>query len=285
MPVSPGSDRSRTILIIIIVVCISVVTLYSREGDRGPLHKAQGFFLDMTAPVSSVFAKMFRPVKDGVVNLIHLPTLSKEKADLQEEIVELRRERIESKKMENELRELKSLLRWQENQAEFENLGADIIGQSPNNWQRLMIVNRGADSGVKKYMSVVTAEGLVGRIISAGSRSSVVQLITDSRASIGARDQRSRETGIIEGKNDNTIRFTTMREDAILAVGDVIETSGLGGTCPAGIAVGEIVKVRKRSSGLARFVEVKPFVKFSRLDKVLIIIVPEPESIILKEAQ
>jgi rod shape-determining protein MreC len=275
MPSAPRSNRNRIILIIIILVCVTVVTLYVRESDRGPLHKVQNFFLDMVSPISSAFAKIFRPIKDGIVNLFHLPSLSKERADLQKQVAELQRERIETKEMEHQLEELKQLLHYTESQAEFETVAADIIGQSPSNWQRLMIVNRGSSSGVKKYMSVVTEEGLVGRIISVGSRSSVVQLLTDSRSQIG----------IVEGKNDNTLRFTPMKEDADLQVGDVVETSGLGGTCPPGIAVGKITKVQKRSSGLARYVEVKPFVQLSKLDKVVVIITPEPESVILREAQ
>jgi rod shape-determining protein MreC len=285
MPSAPRSNRNRIILIIIILVCVTVVTLYVRESDRGPLHKVQNFFLDMVSPISSAFAKIFRPIKDGIVNLFHLPSLSKERADLRKQVAELQRERIETKEMEHQLEELKQLLHYTESQAEFETVAADIIGQSPSNWQRLMIVNRGSSSGVKKYMSVVTEEGLVGRIISVGSRSSVVQLLTDSRSQIGTRDLRSRETGIVEGKNDNTLRFTPMKEDADLQVGDVVETSGLGGTCPPGIAVGKITKVQKRSSGLARYVEVKPFVQLSKLDKVVVIITPEPESVILREAQ
>jgi rod shape-determining protein MreC len=285
MPSAPRSNRNRIILIVIILVCVVVVTLYVRESDKGPLHRVQNFFLDLVSPVSNAFAKIFRPIKDGVVNLFHLPSLSKERADLQKQVAELQRERIETKEMEHQLTEFKQLLRWSETQAELMTVGADIVGQSPNNWQRLMIVNRGSSSGVKKYMSVVTEEGLVGRIISVGSRSSVVQLTTDSRSQIGTRDQRSRETGIIEGKNDETLRFTPMKEDADLQVGDVIETSGLGGTCPPGIAVGKIIKVQKRESGLDRYVEVRPFVQFSKLDKVLVIITPEPESVILREAQ
>jgi rod shape-determining protein MreC len=220
-----------------------------------------------------------------VVNLFHLPSLSRERADLQKEVDQLRAQRIESKELEVQLEELKRLLHWTEGQAELETVGADIIGQSPNNWQRLMIVNRGSSAGVKKYMSVVTDQGLVGRIISVGSRSAVVQLITDSRSSVGARDQRSRETAIVEGKNDDTLRLNAMKEDADLKVGDIAETSGLGGTCPPGIPIGRISKVTKRTSGLTRYVEVKPFVSFSKLDKVLVVITPEPESIILREAQ
>lgn len=285
MPAAPRTNRNRIVLILIIIVCVTVVTLYVRESDSGPLHRIQTFFLDLVSPVSSAFARIFRPIKDGFLNLVHLPSLSKERADLQREVAELRRERIEAKEVLEENRELKELLDWQETQAEFETVGADIIGQSPDNWQRLMIVNRGSASGVKKYMAVVTEEGLVGRIISVGSRSAVVQLITDSRSGIGARDQSSRETGIVEGRNESMIRFVPMNDEAEIKKGDVVETSGLGGTVPPGVAIGRVSEVRKRTSGLARLIEVKPFVRFSRLDKVLIIVTPEPESVILKEAQ
>src|SRR5450759_2760532 len=243
MPSAPRSNRNRIILIVIILVCITVVTLYVRESDKGPLHKVQNFFLDLVSPVSSAFAKIFRPIKDGVVNLFHLPSLAKERADLQKQVAELQRQRIETKEMESNLEELKRLLNWTEQQAEIQTVGADIIGQSPNNWQRLMIINRGSASGVKKYMSVVTDQGLVGRLISVGSRTSVVELVTDSRSEIGARDQRSRETGVVAGKNDSTLRLTPMKEDADLKTGDVVETSGLGGTCPPGIPLGKITKV------------------------------------------
>lgn len=285
MPAAPRTNRNRIILIVIIIVCVTVVTLYVRESDRGPLHRMQNFFLDMVSPVSSAFAKIFRPIKDGFVNLFHLPSLSKERADLQKEVAQLRTERIASRELVAENQELRELLKWQQTQAELEMVGTDIIGQSPDNWQRLMIVSKGSSSGVKKYMGVATEEGLVGRVISVGSRSSVVQLITDSRSGVGARDQRSRETGIVEGRNEEVIRFVPMREDADVRPGDIIETSGLGGTVPPGIVIGRVSEVKKRSSGLARFVEVKPFVRFSKLNKVLIIITPEPESVILKEAQ
>lgn len=285
MPAAPRTNRNRIILIVIIIVCVTVVTLYVRESDRGPLHRMQNFFLDMVSPVSSAFAKIFRPIKDGFVNLFHLPSLSKERADLQREVAQLRTERIASRELVAENQELRELLKWQQTQAELETVGTDIIGQSPDNWQRLMIVSKGSSSGVKKYMGVATEEGLVGRVISVGSRSSVVQLITDSRSGVGARDQRSRETGIVEGRNEEVIRFVPMREDADVRPGDIIETSGLGGTVPPGIVIGRVSEVKKRSSGLARFVEVKPFVRFSKLNKVLIIITPEPESVILKEAQ
>lgn len=285
MPAAPRTNRNRTILVVVVIVCITLVTLYVRESDDGPLHRVQNFFLDVVSPVSSGFAKIFRPVKDGFVNLFTLPSLSRQKRDLEKEVAALRRQSLQSAELEAEVDELKRLLNWGEENPNLETVGADIIGQSPDNWQRLMIVNKGSSHGIKKYMSVVTDEGLVGRIISVGSRSSVVQLITDSRSGIGTRSLRTRETGIVEGRNESRIRFAPMSEDVQLKVGDTLVTSGMGGTCPAGIPVGKVSEVKKRTEGLSRLIEVRPLVNFTRLDKVLVIIMPEPESVILKEAR
>jgi rod shape-determining protein MreC len=285
MPATPRTSRNRIILIVILIVCVTLVTLYVRESDKGPLHKVQNFFLDVISPVSSGFSKLFRPIKDGFVNLFHLPSLASSKRELEKEVGALKRQATQNAGLEKEVEELERLLNWTEGHPEYETVGADIIGQSPDNWQRLMIVNKGSSQGVKKYMSVVTEEGLVGRIISVGSRSAVVQLITDSRSGIGGRDVTTRATGIIEGRNEATVRFTPMNSDTQLKVRDSLETSGMGGTCPPGIPIGLVSKVTKRSKGLTRLIEVEPLVDFSRLDKVLIIIMPQPESIILKEAQ
>lgn len=285
MPAAPRTNRNRIILVVIVIVCVSLVTLYVRESDQGLLHRVQSFFLDLVSPISSGFAKIFRPIKDGIVNLFHLPSLSRQKRDLEKEVATLRRQSMQSAELESEVDELKRLLKWSEENPDLETVGADIIGQSPDNWQRLMIVNKGSSQGVKKYMSVVTDEGLVGRVISVGSRSSVVQLVTDSRSGIGTRAFRTRETGIVEGRNELIVRFIPMSEDAQLELGDTLVTSGMGGTCPAGIPVGKVCEVKKRTKGLARLIEVRPLVNFTRLDKVLIIIMPEPESVILKEAK
>ena len=85
--------------------------LRARDRQRAA-SQVQNFFLDLVSPVSSVFAKVFRPIKDGFVNLFHLPSLSKERADLQKEVAELRRQRIEAKELEAENQELKELLKW-----------------------------------------------------------------------------------------------------------------------------------------------------------------------------
>lgn len=285
MPSNRSSRRNRIILIVIIIVCVTMITMYARESDSGPIHKVQDFVMDIVSPITNGITKVFKPIKDGFVNIFRLPTLARDNAELEKKVDQLQRENVEAEELEKEIEELKELLNWGEEHPEMATVGTEIIAQSPDNWQRLMVVKKGSSSDVQKYMAVVSAEGLVGRIISVGSYSSVVQLVTDSRSGVGARDQRSRETGIIEGMNTNVLRFVPMNEEADMKVGDIIETSGMGGTVPPGIVIGKISKIKKRTEGLSKLVEVEPLVEFSKLSNVLIIITPEPESVILKGTQ
>lgn len=285
MPKVPRRSRKKFIFPLIVLLCVILVTVYVGEGEDGPLHTFQSFVVDIMSPIGAGFTKIFVPIRDGFTNLTHLPSLARENMELREENAKLKKERLEAKNLERELEELKELVKWSGGRPEFESLAAHVIGLSPSNWQRLLILDAGSSSGVKKYMAVVTEEGLVGRVISVGSISSLVQLVTDSSSSVGARVQRSGELGVVEGRNENVLRLVPMNEEADVRVGDVVETSGLGGTCPSGIAIGKVTKVKMGPYGILRWAEVEPYVKFSKLDNVLVIIMPEPESVILKKAE
>lgn len=94
---------------------------------------------------------------------------------------------------------------------------------------------------------------------------------------------KSRELGIAEGNNQEILSLELMDQEGKVEKGEALVTSGLGGTCPAGIPIGKVSKVEKRVKGLTKKIEVKPFVQFSRLDQVLVVMSPEPETGIFEE--
>ena len=114
MPSSPRANRSRAIIIIFIILCVAIVTLYVRESDQGPLHRTQDIFLDVVSPISSGFAKVVRPIKDGFINLFHLPSLARDNEELRREVADLKRKQAGVRELEAEVEELKEL---QEQQA------------------------------------------------------------------------------------------------------------------------------------------------------------------------
>lgn len=69
------------------------------------------------------------------------------------------------------------------------------------------------------------------------------------------------------------LRMDYVSSLADVAVGDLVETSGLDGIYPKGFALGTVVEVT-RGEGLYRRVRVSPAVDFSAIDEVLVVTTP-----------
>jgi rod shape-determining protein MreC len=60
-------------------------------------------------------------------------------------------------------------------------------------------------------------------------------------------------------------------QDVVIQEGDVVLTSGLGGSYPPDLIIGQIINIRKREADLFQLASVQPIVDFSRLEMVLVI--------------
>jgi rod shape-determining protein MreC len=98
-----------------------------------------------------------------------------------------------------------------------------------------------------------------------------VLLIIDPSSSVNAVIQRSRATGVVDGRlsGDLVMRFVP-QEDQI-AVGDIVLTSGLGGNFPKRLVIGQVTAVRQRDFELFQQAAVRPSVDFNRLEVVMVI--------------
>jgi rod shape-determining protein MreC len=121
-------------------------------------------------------------------------------------------------------------------------------------------------------MPVLSAEGVVGQLIKVADRSSRVLLVTDNASAVAAVVQRSRARGVVRGAGRGrlTLEFS-IREDDI-KVGDQVVTSGIGGTFPKGLPIGEVTMVKKGEYGIFQIVEIRPAVMISRLEEVLVLL-------------
>jgi len=152
-------------------------------------------------------------------------------------------------------------------------MAAQVIGVSPSNFELTVFIDRGSRSGVKKDMPVIAGDGLVGRVIRVGPTTSVVLLLIDRTSAVASRVVSSGETGLLEGDGSEIARLELFNPDATLAVGDRIVTSGYDrGLFPPGIPVGTVVSAPPAQSNLSRVVQIQPFVDFSSLDYVLLIV-------------
>lgn len=152
----------------------------------------------------------------------------------------------------------------------YQTESAKVIGRTLNNWNKFLMINKGKKDGLRKGLAVVDNYGLIGRIYSVGKNTSFVLLITDIESCFGAKIWRTREAGIVRGKNNGGLIFEVFQNDADIKLQDVLVTSGLSENIPEGIVVGKVTKVIK--SKMSTTAEIKPLSNLGVLENLVVIV-------------
>lgn len=181
------------------------------------------------------------------------------------ELVELRESKLENER-------LRGLLNFkQENQAAGDYLAARVIARDPDRIKNTILVDIGESDGVTERMPVVTADGLVGRVLEVHPWTSVVQLLLDRNCRVSAIVQRSSRTQGIVMVEDGTFYLSHVPLRSEVEEGDVVVSSGLGGIFPSGLLVGTVSALGDQEQGLFREVVLTPGVNFSNLEEVFVL--------------
>jgi len=136
---------------------------------------------------------------------------------------------------------------------------------------KTILIHRGTSDGVRVGLPVVSAEGVVGRVVDASWNVSRVLLITDYNSNISAFVQGNRVQGILQGGGSTGCSLKYVERSEEVRAGETVITSGLGGVFPKGLILGTVSRVDRRGSGLFMNIDVSPAVHFSRLEEVLVV--------------
>lgn len=244
----------------------------NRDGVRrfDPLG---AIFLEVLEPMQAVTTTGVGRVDDVWSGYVGLVGVAHENKALRERLAELEEERQRMLEIELENARLAKLLDVRSS-VPAKALAARVVGKDASGWFETFTLDRGENDGVAAGMAVVSPEGVVGRIASASSHAARVLLISDHNSGVDALIQRTRARGIVEGTLAGAATLKYVKPAEVLEVGDVVVTSGLDGIFPKGLRLGRIVGVTKRESGLFQIADVDPFVEFSKLEEVLILLSP-----------
>ena len=163
-----------------------------------------------------------------------------------------------------QLLELKKILPGDFGRTEF----ARVIGRAPSAWNRVFLIDKGHEQGIRVNQPVLSNRSLVGKIIEVGPRVSKVLLITDPNSKIGALIQRTRQQGILYGMVSGECRIKYLSVDAEIKKGDVVESAGYGGFFPKGLLIGQVERVWKEPGQIYQVAEIKPLTDLSRIEEV-----------------
>lgn len=265
-----GTMVSRVLLIALLIVSVVLVTVYSREGEGGPLHTVQQAVSDAIAPLDLAGAVVSSGTEGIAASAVDATADESTLSDLRESNAELRELVARTEEYRQEAQRLQSLLNMTD-RYDIDGITARVVGKSDTAWDQTIRIDAGRSDGVEAGMTVMGSTGVVGQIASVGENTSVVRLLTDSQSGAAAMVQSSRAEGIVRGSLEGLLYLENLEEDATVAVGDVIITSGLGGSYVSGLIVGTVVRVDAGEGGSPATVVVSPNDSASSLEEVVVV--------------
>lgn len=208
-------------------------------------------------------------------NLLSL--LGQQEAELRDKIDELQAQlqahtldELAYERLEEEHQALQTLLGYGERQS-LATVPARVLSRSKERSGDLLLIDRGTEDGLRVGQAVIAEEGIfVGTIIEAEAFSSQVRLATDRQSKIAIQLLGSSNDtfGIAEGSEGAFLRVAYIPQDVSVEVHDLVATSGLDSSIPAGLLVGIVTSVLTNEHDPFQGAYVEPIIDFRRLSYV-----------------
>lgn len=265
-----GRYRNVTFLaaaIFLQILGLAVQIKRSTENESSRLIRV--WAVSMVAPLEKGIVRVQGGASGVWHNYFYLRGVRQENRDLREQIEQLRLEQVRLKQDAEQARRLQSLLGFKE-QFIGSTKAAQVIGSSGSEQSRVVYIDKGSNDGIKNEMPVITADGVVGKVLSVidGSTSQVL-LINDQQSGVGAILEQSRLQGVLKGRASGELVIDKIMTDEEVKPGDRILTSGGDRIFPKGLPVGTVAKITKGPEFLQ--ITIKPAATLTRLEEVLVI--------------
>lgn len=269
-------NKRLIILLISIIILVSLIGFSLR--DRENISKPEQFVKDVVGFGQSLVAKPAHQVAGFFKNINDLQNTYNENKKLKarlEGLATLEKENVDLKKDNVELREV---LDKKEDLRAFTTIQGTILGRTPDRWFEKVIIDKGNKSGVQPDMAVITAKGLIGKVIDTSEMTSTVELLSSDNTQnrVAAEIQVKGESsiyGLINGydKEKGLLLMKDLPNDQEIKEGESVITSGFGGVFPKGLDIGTVKKIAPDKYGLSQTAYVEPSADFYDFEHVMII--------------
>jgi len=205
-------------------------------------------------------------------------TLERENQQLKTEILLLKAKQLQLTNLELQVARLERLLGTTGKITNHTVQIATVVIYSQNPLSQFLSLNKGALDQVKPQQTVIDSHGIVGQIIETTPTTSRVLLITDPDHQIPVRIQRTGQRGILNGTGHDNVQLNFIPVSSEVKIGDILESSGLGGIFPAGYPVAKIAKIETQGDNPYFKISATPIAKLNQSHKVLIITQEEEQN-------
>ncbi len=264
-----GILKRRTLIVILILFFIAIQLFSLDLRERNSQNPVSKFVLTLTYYPQKFVSVLTDKAVDVWRDYLNLVRVREENVKLREELNMLRREKFELAEARAQNRRLKKLLDFKEGKS-YPAVSANVIGASPSILRsQVVIVDKGSLDGIAEGMPVASYDGIVGRILLAGDKSSEVLLITDPVSAVDAYIHRTRARGIVKGEG-NGCRMEYIEKKSEVGIGDKVISSGKDGYFPKGVIIGTVTAIDSKGSFISA--AISPHVDLNSLEEVVIIL-------------
>lgn len=266
-------DERRTVWVLIVVLVAQLVFL-AVQGARAGDTWAESVGVRLLGPAARTITSIPRSASGVRENLRLRSTLQEENRRLRGEVEALRLRLLQLSDLENDMRRLGAAVQYTTPPV-GRIRAVDVVYVDHASWLRTILIFTG-DTPARVNQPVLSATGLVGRVVTVAGPYAKVQLITDRAASVGAMVLRTRRQGVVRGGGIGStggrggLALDYVPRQADVRVGDRVLTAGIDGVYPRGIPIGTVVKV-ENAGQLFHSILVAPAVDLGALDQVYLL--------------
>lgn len=151
---------------------------------------------------------------------------------------------------------------------------ARVIGKNMDSTEKTIVIDKGAEAGLKENQAVIAGGGiLVGKISSLQPDIAMVRLVNDNRSKIAATVlNKDKSLGVVEGGYGLSVRMSFIPRNEAVSVGDQIVTSGLEKEFPRGLLIGTVAAVENEAYQPFQEAVLAPAVDISKLILVSVLV-------------
>lgn len=273
-----GQGSPGRMLGLLVLACVTVMTLDAKAGDASPVDGLRSAVGNVIGPMETATNGVARPFT-GVSGFFRTnDSLRSDVARLKAENSRLRSTDATEPLDRQRLAELDGLTRTV-SETGYSLVAARVVAMGPlQSFSRTVTIDAGTSSGVRKDMTVLNNDGLVGRVVRATLSTATVLLIVDTDSVVGGRLGSNLEIGFLRGRgsvgDSGRLELDLVDNAVIPSKNDVVVTWGSQNGVPyvAGIPIGRVTSVVSSPRQSSRRAVIEPFANFSALDVVGVVV-------------
>lgn len=241
-----------------------------RSPQAGGVRLIRLWTLKAVLPAERLSEGVFGGVRSWFGDYVTLRHARGENEALRAEVGRLELQNQQLREAAREVPELTSLLGFQRGLT-LHTVAAQVIGSSSSTDAQLLYLDRGADSGLRLNMAVLTPEGVVGKLTQVLGNASQVLLLSDPESGAGVLIGSRGIHGILHGLGAGRAEIQRVLKDEPVEVGDAVVTSGEDQVYPKGLNVGTVTAVGASHDGVFKTVSLRMAANLGRLEQVLVV--------------